>query len=197
MAVRSLKDGDWTGLNNALRDLFAFKDQYTTQNLDFHGRQIKNASPAVDQSDYVVLSQLPTFSTTPAPFTKVTAGPGLTYDKITFGIANDSPAQIGTGFTPPYIWSNPGTGMPLVCFFAFNIAPTGANLIIDILKNGSTIFTSPITITPGSAALTATVKTNFVPSLSFKQKDIVTPSVIQVGSSLAGQGIEVVIICTL
>jgi len=195
VALRS-NINNWADANNAFRELYNFKDQYTTKNIDFQGRQINNASPATRPNDYVILSQLPTLTTTQQPFNqKRAAGVANLYDKITFGIANGAPAQVGTGFTPPFIWSLPLTGNPLICLFGFNEGPTGSNLVIDLQKGGTSLFVTPITITPAMPPLVAVQKTDFASGLSFVQTDMVTAHILQVGSTFAGQGIEVVVVC--
>lgn len=72
-------------------------------------------------------------------------------------------------------------------------APTGASVIIDILKNGTTIYTG------GSGRPTITdssfVDTTSVPAVtSFSAGDYFTVDIIQIGSSTAGSNLVVELI---
>jgi hypothetical protein len=75
-------------------------------------------------------------------------------------------------------------------------APTGANLIVDVNKNGTTIFTTQANrpeITAGSK--TATSGAPDVTSLS--KNDAITIDVDQVGSTIAGADLSVMVRGTL
>jgi hypothetical protein len=72
-------------------------------------------------------------------------------------------------------------------------APTGASLIVDVLKNGTTIYTTTAnrpTIAAGAtqtSALTRPDVTKLAPN------DLLTLSVSQIGSTVAGADLDVVI----
>lgn len=74
-------------------------------------------------------------------------------------------------------------------------APTDASLIIDINKNGTTLYTTQAnrpTITTGNTSATATA-----PDItSVAVGDLLTLEIDQVGSTLKGENLSVVIICS-
>ena len=68
---------------------------------------------------------------------------------------------------------------------------TGANVVVDILKNGTTIYS-----TKPSFAISATALTPGVISVTaFVSGDRITFKVIQVGSSVTGQGVRFTLKC--
>lgn len=73
-------------------------------------------------------------------------------------------------------------------------APTGANLIVDIHKNGTTIFTTQSnrpTITAGN-----TSATDIIPEVeSLLEGDILTLDIDQIGSTVSGSNLMVTISC--
>lgn len=69
-------------------------------------------------------------------------------------------------------------------------APTGAALIIDVKKNGTTIF--PTTAKPQVAAA-ANTGTAVPDTTSFANGDYLTVDVTQIGSTVAGSNITVTI----
>lgn len=187
---------DWSGLNAALRQLFQFMQSQLTSNLDFHQRQIKNAHPSIDDYDYVVRKELKEgISTTNANIKVQNAG--QSFDKITFGLfAGSASAVLGANPTPPFIWSNPNPGSPVSGFYSVNVPPVGSTIIIDILKNGSSILGNFIMIPPGITPQTS-YPFNVFNKGTFNQGDVFSVNVIQVGTTITGQGIELVIFCTL
>lgn len=74
-----------------------------------------------------------------------------------------------------------------------NTAPVGADIIVDVNKNGSTIFASRITIDAGDETSVGSASpvsvTNFI-----DDDDEITIDIDQVGSSTAGKGLKVVLI---
>lgn len=77
---------------------------------------------------------------------------------------------------------------------AVGVAPTGADLILDINKNGTTLYTTQgnrPTITAGNTSATATDPD--VTSLA--KGDVLTLDIDQVGSTVAGSNLAVTIIC--
>lgn len=199
MAIRN--PSNWNELAQTLKELFGFKDQYTSQNLDFHGRQIKNASPSVDDYDYVVRKELIDrvgggISQPPVPV-RVTAQQG--YDKITFGIGIGASVEVGNNATPPFIWSNSRIGKPEIILVTANTPPSDSDLIFDIKSNGTSIFTDGLFALPDGTGVRqlVTSTTCFTPGINFNRTKILTLDVTQIGLDTAGQGIEIVVFCKL
>lgn len=72
-------------------------------------------------------------------------------------------------------------------------APTGADLILDVLKNGTSIFTTPAnrpTVTAGSTQTTTFPRPDV---FSVSRGDVLALSVVQVGSTVAGSDLDVVV----
>ena len=63
---------------------------------------------------------------------------------------------------------------------------TGANVIVDIEKNGTTIYSTR----PSFAVSTATVTPGVISVTTFASGDRITFKVTQIGSSVAGQGVR-------
>jgi len=190
---------NWNDLNAALRDLYSFQDYWTSSNIDFHGRQVKNAGFGTDPNDYVVLAQLPKFVDKDlTPTGKKKAG-GSTYDKVTFGIGVGANVAVGNDVTPPYIWSNSSNGRPQIGFCTANICPTGSDVIIDILQNGTSIFGATKLHLPAGTANknVITFSSIFISNLTFKRKDVISANVTKVGNVIPGQNITVVMFCSL
>ena len=192
---------DFSEINSVLSDLIQFKNIFTLKNVDWKKRRIVNASPSVDDYDYVVRKELiDTIGGATTPRSIITrAGAAANYDKATFGIGVGTPAAVGDYVTPPYVWSNNRVGRPSIILICANISPTGADLILDIKKNGSSIFTAGQVILPASTANRAVITYSgvFTTGLSFSRSDVLTPHVLQIGSTLEGQDINVVVFCPL
>ena len=63
---------------------------------------------------------------------------------------------------------------------------TGANVVVDILKNGTTIYSTK----PSFSVSTATVTPGVISVTTFASGDRITFKVTQIGSSVAGQGVR-------
>jgi hypothetical protein len=116
------------------------------------------------------------------------------YDKATFVICNGSPCAVGSNLTNEYIIVSPVAFR--VCYACAKTAPTGADLLIDINLNGTSIFGSPkLTVAAGSTCSTAISQAaNFaVTSAAALQR--LTVDIDQIGSVAAGQ--DVTVTCVL
>jgi hypothetical protein len=188
-------------LNRVLRDIYAFQDYWTSHNIDFHGRQIKNAGIGTDPDDYVVLKQLPKFTDkdlTPIKGKKAAAG-GSTYDKVTLGIGVGANIAVGNDSTPPFIWSNSANGRPQIGFCTANICPTGSDVVIDLLQNGTSIFGGTKLHLPAGTANKSVVTFAgiLIANLIFKRKDVISANVTQVGATVPGKDVTIVMFCSL
>lgn len=117
------------------------------------------------------------------------------YDKATFVICNGAACAVGTNLTNEYIVVQ---GLrPRVCYACAKTAPTGAALIVDINRNGTSIFTTPkLTIAAGSTCSTAVASaSNFATTAALSPLDRLTIDIDQIGSGAAGQ--DVTVTCVL
>jgi hypothetical protein len=73
------------------------------------------------------------------------------------------------------------------------VAPVGSSIIIDIKKNGVSIFSTPISIDDGEkTSLTASVPYVLTSSsISFSRGDQITATITQVGASTPGQNLSI------
>lgn len=72
-------------------------------------------------------------------------------------------------------------------------APTGASLIVDVLKNGTSIFATTTVNRPTIAAGTNTALAGTPDTPSFAAGDYITVNVLQIGSTVAGSDLTVTI----
>ncbi|HLD71318.1 MAG TPA: hypothetical protein VI873_01735, partial [Candidatus Peribacteraceae bacterium] len=71
-----------------------------------------------------------------------------------------------------------------------NVSPTGATVQVDILKNGSSIFSTK----PSIAVDTKTSdKTGTIGTTTLKEGDLIWVSITQVGSTIAGSGLTIML----
>lgn len=93
-------------------------------------------------------------------------------------------------------WVMPRTGSFVGEAGYIDTAPTGAAAIVDILKNGTTIYTSSPQFAAGANTLTAgTLKTDGTED--FVSGDRITFKVTQIGSITAGQGLRFTLKATI
>ena len=109
-------------------------------------------------------------------------------DKVTWGLCVGAPCTTGTNLTVPWI-ATAALNFEK-CFIASKTAPTGAALIVDILKNGTTAFTAT-KLQLAAGALTGTLST-FAAASAMAEGDQLSINIDQVGSVIAGQDISVV-----
>lgn len=187
----------------ALRELYKFMERFTTKNVDFNGRRITNAGMSKDPDDYVVRKELPQLVAGGRTqiITTTGGGGGLNNtENVVFGIGVSIPVIVGNDATPPRPWVNPRNGRPVATVLVANQSPTGADLKIDIKKNGFTIFDDGFVTLPQGTPdkeITAWVGSSVYTGTTFSQFDVLTIDVLQVGSVIAGQDISVFTLCTL
>ncbi|MGH3577463.1 MAG: hypothetical protein ACRDU0_07900, partial [Mycobacterium sp.] len=74
-------------------------------------------------------------------------------------------------------------------------APTGAGLTVDVKKNGTSIFTTIITIDAGTTTSIGSATPDvLVGGVTFAADDVITVDIDQIGSTVAGTGLKVQII---
>lgn len=183
----------------SLREIYQFIEQWTTQDIDLHGRKIRNAGISKDPEDYVIRKEIPALLSSRRTVNISGGGTSAAgYDKITFGLGVGSPLVAGDYVTPPYIWTNSRQGRINYAVISANVPPTGADVRLVFKKNDISFITGSYVIFPvGTAARQLVVFTSDLQSVLFTRGDVVTPHVLQTGSINPGQDIEVVIFCNL
>ncbi len=115
-------------------------------------------------------------------------GGGSTAERVTFVLCIGADCATGTNLTAPWISFRPGK--ITVCKAVAKTAPVGAAVLIDIQRNGTSIFgATKLTIPAGSTAV-ATRKTFAAAALA--EDDLLTVDITQVGSTAPGKNISVV-----
>ena len=162
----------------------------TTEDQDFNDHRLTGVGYPVDLHDAVNIEFLKNMLGRIAlPTNKVKGGGvGGFYDKATFGLAIDSSLIVANDTNPHYIVAC--NSMQLVTVQAkAKVAPTGADAIFRIKKNGTTILSTNFTIPDGS---TSVVTWNTFDDVSFALNDIITIDTLQRGSSVAGGTVTIV-----
>ena len=162
----------------------------------------------------VTLSQIETFIGSGGATTFL----GLTDTPANYNLKNGQNVKVNTSgngleFTPDYkdfdltdenTAVQTGTSYSLICnrpfkfvnefVFSVNTAPTGSSIIIDVRKNGTTVFTQFANIEAGEKSTSTSATPGLVNKpVSFDIGDSLAFRVTQVGSSLPGAGMR----CTM
>jgi hypothetical protein len=151
---------------------------------------LSDTSPAAPSGDQNVKwqkgAQSGTDPATGYPIFPVSASVPLSYYTVTWGVGIGAAATVASDVTPHYLV--PFAGVPTGLTVAAKTAPTGADLIFDIWKNGTSIFSAPVHLAAGA---TQTSTTAFASDVTFAVSDLLTFNVNQVGSTMAGQDLTV------
>jgi hypothetical protein len=154
---------------------------------DTANKSVANGYAPLDASSLLPLANLPHHASTHALGGSDPVIPSLMLPAFSQGGVLS--AQTGT-LRLPIDSTYTVTGVRLMV----GTAPTGANLILDVLKNGSTMFTTPAnrpTITAGSTA----GGPGAAPDLpGLVAGDYLTLNIVQVGSIAAGSDLVVTIL---
>lgn len=87
-----------------------------------------------------------------------------------------------------------GTWVLLGALATVGTAPTGASLIVDILKNGTTVYTSGTNRPTISASANMSASTIVAPAVTaLASGDYLTANISQVGSTIAGSDLVIVV----
>jgi hypothetical protein len=111
--------------------------------------------------------------------------PRSTYP-ITWGVAIGVPAVTGTDVTPHYLVQFPGT--LIACTICAKTAPTGADLIVDLLQNGASLLSGAKLHLPAGSL---TGSTSSFAGIPLTIGALLTLNVTQVGSPSPGQDVTV------
>ncbi len=114
--------------------------------------------------------------------------------KPTFEIAISGSLIVGTNIVPLLIVPQAMTIEKV--FIKVKTAPTGANLIVDINKNGSTIWSNQANRITLSAGNQSTTQTTFN-TTTLSEDDYISVDIDQVGSTVAGSDLTIAIRCIL
>jgi len=144
-AVSSFQD-----VQIVLNKLLNFQNQLTTQNLDYHQLRITNAAPAVNNNDYVILSQLPTIPSTPAN----------TQTQVVIVFSSTGPVTVGQSSAPYTIGRGRAGGTPYEVHLAATVPPSGGPLTANLQLNGKNLLSADISLPAGQT--TAVVSSKFV-----------------------------------
>jgi hypothetical protein len=105
---------------------------------------------------------------------------------ITWGVAIGTPAVTGTDLTPHYLV--PFAGTLIACTICAKTAPSGADLIVDLLQNGASLLGAAKLHLP-AGSLTGT--TSSFAGIPLTAGALLTLNVTQVGSPSAGQDVTI------
>jgi len=108
-----------------------------------------------------------------------------------FSLCVDAPCAVATEVTPPFIVTSTRTLSKCYIASGSTTAPTGADLIVDVLKNGTSVFggNPKLTLTNGS---TGVLSVSTFATTAFAENDKITVNITQIGSTVPGQNIEAV-----
>lgn len=110
-----------------------------------------------------------------------------------FMVSASAPGTLSVG-AGAFKFALPYSARVIAARAAVGTAPTGANLIVDINKNGTTIYTTqanrPTVVAGGTVGTLAIPDT---PQAVFIQGDYITVDIDQIGSTVAGADLTVVI----
>ena len=73
-------------------------------------------------------------------------------------------------------------------------APTGANLEVDVLKNGVSILSTNITIDAGENNSENATTPPVISDVSLSKDDVISVDLIQIGATVAGAGLKITLI---
>lgn len=108
-------------------------------------------------------------------------------ERATFAVCIGVPCMVASNITNRYVAVSSSTIQK--CYLTAKIPPVGSNLVVDILKNGVSIFPAgngnKLNLTPSGGV---TSVTSFFSS-SLSENDLLTVSVLQVGSTFQGQDV--------
>lgn len=146
-------------------------------------RHIINTTPPVDGNTLVYHS-----GGTPGWYYETPNPVAASTNTITFNLCIGVECQVSSNNTNPYIVTS-ATSTISKCFISARVPPTTQNLIVDVLKNGSSIFASgnanKMNLTPSGGAESKTVTSSAV------EADLYTASIIQTGVGFGGQDVTV------
>lgn len=106
-------------------------------------------------------------------------------EKMTFIACIGVPCSIGNNITNPFIWTATAGGVQK-CYIAARTPPQGANITVDVLKNGTSIFgVTKLSLTPSGGIGTRDIVASAV------EGDIFTLNIVGVGTTVRGQDVTV------
>lgn len=123
-------------IQKVLNQLLDNQNLKNTKDNDFKGLRIKNASPAVDQNDYVTLSQLQAATQPPST-------PSATYTMV---FSRDSPGDGDQ--SPPYNAGTDRDGTIIDTWIAATAAPT-SDCHVNFTINGNNLLSTDIILPLG------------------------------------------------
>lgn len=111
---------------------------------------------------------------------------GKNLHTIVCEVSRDETTDLTTG-TNKYYFNIPWAKAKLLEANAgVNTAPTDASCLVDVNKNGTTVFSSRITIDDGDVFGYSTISVS-----AFVREDVVSIDIDQIGATAAGKGLKV------
>lgn len=126
-------------MQQALNQLFSWKDKLSTSDWDFHGLSITNAGPGVNPNDYATLSQIPTLPNTPA----------VPKEFYTIVFESQGAVVVGSKISPTFRAGRGRTGIPTQVWMDATVPPTTGPLSMNILINGNQLMPTDLTLNVG------------------------------------------------
>jgi hypothetical protein len=126
-------------VQQALNQLFSWKDKLSTSDWDFHGLSITNASPGVNPNDYATLSQIPVQPTIPKTKTKY-------YTIVWESVGVVVPGSL---VCPTFYAGTGRTGIPTEVWMGATVPPTTGPLSINININGNQLMPNNLVLNVG------------------------------------------------
>lgn len=152
-AVTSFQD-----VQIVLNKLLNWQSQITTQDWNRNGLRITNAAPAINQNDYVILSQLPT----------IPASGGTTQTTVTIVFSSTGSVSIGQSSAPYVVGRGRAGATPWEVHLVATTPPSGGPLTANLQLNGVNLLATDISLPSGQT--TPVVSSNFlapVPNLPY------------------------------
>jgi hypothetical protein len=165
--VRTMQD-----VQNALNELFTFKDKWTTGSWDNSGNKISNVGPGVAQTDVATMAQL--------PFVPQPTSLSLKYYTIVF--ESVGVITVGSNISAPFIAGRGRTGIPVQIWLAATNKPTTGPLAINMNVNGLPLLTNNLVMDVGDPSPQVSSVFN-IPSQKVGYLYSVTPLVASVGGA--------------
>lgn len=105
-------------------------------------------------------------------------------------VVSDETTPLVTG-TSVYTWRAPYAFQLNSIRASLTTAPTGADVIVDVKRNGTTLFSTPLHVDAGTTTSVGSATTPVINNYVLSDNDEITVDITQVGSTNAGTGLKV------
>lgn len=178
--MRNVKN--FSDVNIVIKELLDFKEKFTAKTIDFGGRRLANVGKAVEQTDAVIFSQLPTIQAAAEEKVK---------DQVYTILFSKDAALTDLNLSPAYTVGKGKEGIPMEVWINAETPPSDGNLICNPTYNGIPILKNPIEFSPSD--IDSIFSSDFVdPVPVFGSRGKILPGVITAnGAALFSLGIVV------